>query len=100
MRTHRHGMQSFIDFMQTYLQDHPKRCPACGNVARARPEWRIVVQVVVQAQSATQQQIDYRTRLLVMIVIDLFKKPTYLVEFHSSPYLVFEPVELDEPLIR
>ncbi len=35
-----------------------------------------------------------------MIVIDLFKKPTYLVEFPSSPYLVFEPVELDEPLIR
>ncbi len=27
--------------MQTYLQDHPKRCPACGNVARARSEWRI-----------------------------------------------------------
>jgi len=47
-----------------------------------------------------QQQIDYRTRLLVMVVIDLFMKPTYLVEFHSSPYLVFEPVELDEPLIR
>jgi len=35
-----------------------------------------------------------------MIVIDLFKKPTYLVEFHSSSYSVFEPVELDEPLIR
>ncbi len=35
------GTQSFIDFMQTYLQDHPKRCPACGNVARARLEWRI-----------------------------------------------------------
>ncbi len=41
MRTHRHGTQSFIDFMQTYLQDHPKRCSACGNVARARSEWRI-----------------------------------------------------------
>lgn len=41
MRTHRHGTQSFIDFMQTYLQDHPKRCPARGSVARARSEWRI-----------------------------------------------------------
>ncbi len=41
MPTHRHGTQSFIDFMQTYLQDHPKRCKECGNVARARSEWRI-----------------------------------------------------------
>ena len=41
MPTHRHGTQSFNDFMRTYLQDHPKRCPECGNVARARSEWRI-----------------------------------------------------------
>ncbi len=41
MPIHRLGTQSFIDFMQTYLQDHPKRCPECGNVARARSEWRI-----------------------------------------------------------
>jgi len=34
-----------------------------------------------------------------MIVIDLFEKPTHLVEFRSSSY-VFKPVELDEPLIR
>ena len=27
--------------MQTSLQDHPKRCKECGNVARARSEWRI-----------------------------------------------------------
>jgi len=41
MPTHRHGTQPFIDFMQTYLLDHPKRCKECGNVARARSEWRI-----------------------------------------------------------
>ena len=41
MPAHRHGTQSFIDFMQTYLQDHPKRCKGCGNVARARSEWRV-----------------------------------------------------------
>jgi hypothetical protein len=41
MPTHRHGTQSFIDFMQTYLQDHPKRCEECGNAARARSEWQI-----------------------------------------------------------
>ena len=35
------GTQSFIDFMQTWLQDHPTRCKECGNVARARSEWRI-----------------------------------------------------------
>ncbi len=35
-----------------------------------------------------------------MIGNGLFKKPTYLVEFRSSPYLVFKPVELDEPRIR
>lgn len=32
--------------------------------------------------------------LLVMIVSDLFEKSTHLVEFQSSPYFVFEPVEL------
>ncbi len=41
MPTHRHGTQSFIDFMQPYLQAHPKRCTECGNVARAWSEWRI-----------------------------------------------------------
>jgi hypothetical protein len=41
MPIHRHGTQSFIEFMQTYLQDHPKRCQTCGNVARARSQWRV-----------------------------------------------------------
>jgi hypothetical protein len=31
-----------------------------------------------------------------MIAIGLFEKRTHLVEQRSSPYLVFEPVELDE----
>ena len=41
MRTHHHGTKSFIDFMSLYLQDHPKRCPVCGNKAQSQPEWRI-----------------------------------------------------------
>ncbi len=41
MPTYRHGTKSFIDFMSTYLQDHPKRCPTCDNQARSRSEWRV-----------------------------------------------------------
>ena len=41
MTTHQHGTRSFIEFMQTYLQDHSKRCKECGHVARARSEWGI-----------------------------------------------------------
>jgi hypothetical protein len=41
MRSHHHGTKSFVDFMSTYLQDHPKRCPVCGNEARSQSEWRI-----------------------------------------------------------
>ncbi|MCU4718171.1 DUF433 domain-containing protein [Halapricum hydrolyticum] len=37
---------------------------------------------------------------LIMVAIDPFNKPTHLVESRSSSYLVFDPVELDEPLIR
>ena len=41
MPKYRHGTKSFIDFMGTYLQDHPKRCSVCGDEARSRSEWRI-----------------------------------------------------------
>ncbi len=55
----------------------------------------LLLPLVASKYSATNQ-----LQALVMVVSVLFKKPTYLVEFYSSPYLVFEPVELDESLIR
>lgn len=41
MSAHRHGTQSFTDFLQTNIQNHPKRCSVCGNIARAQSEWHI-----------------------------------------------------------
>jgi len=35
-----------------------------------------------------------------MIVSHLLEKSTHLVESHSSPYFVFESVELDESHVR
>ncbi|REA02719.1 hypothetical protein DEQ92_13115 [Haloferax sp. Atlit-6N] len=36
----RHGTKSFIEFVSTYLPDHPEHRPVCGNEARAQSECR------------------------------------------------------------